>query len=480
MTRQFSLVAVCGAMAFAFFGCSDDSGSRPTDSGVVIMLDAGPGRDSGTRPDAQRPDTGAGACNSGGACIEDLDCPLSGSACLTETATTIGQAGDLVYGVPGTDGGTMVPVVQFEGGACTELLLDETTSGACDPDNDTGCEDCSSCVSLGRTTGGTRIVACINKCVPSTSANSCRDGYSCDLGAHICYPGCSNDTECRIYRRDGNGNGEFDDAATDPLTYDPLSMATCNQTTGRCEQPSGGGVAGDTCERDAQCEANGLCFTEIDRGFEDGMCTKFGCELAGNGCAGEDSSCWDIGGASICLKDCVIGAEPEADQLGVDGHGAGCRTGWYCVGDSLGNAGCLPGNYNAVETNNVGGDCEGETADEQCYSPFGRGRCLEADGWFASGPQPQDGYCTINCTDEALPDNICGDNAVCTQFGETGLCIEKCTTAADCGAGYGCIELFTGNTQKFCFPACTVDADCGTGFRCQTVSGEDKRCVPTT
>ena len=38
------------------------------------------------------------------------------------------------------------------------------------------------------------------------------------------------------------------------------------------------------------------------------------------------------------------------------------------------NGGCIPGEFNAVTTPNIGEPCED---DSECWSPFGRGTCIQ-------------------------------------------------------------------------------------------------------
>ncbi len=471
------------------------SGSCAT--GVCDGFDAGPPPDAGARPDAGsvlrdagvRVDAGA-PCAQGVPCTPDRGCSIG--ECIAETAGTIGDATDPISGLPG--GATTIPTTNWVGGYCTtDLALPVGTAGACDPDAptdvDDGCGTCGQCAAAGEDASGRTVTLCLAACTPAATTNPCRAGYTCQFGLDACVPGCGSDTECRVYRRDNNANGIYD-PGVDLLTYDPLSSATCNMTTGRCDQPGAvGAVAGIACTRDAQCEANGECFAEIAYGWDGGYCTKRGCDLVGRACAGAGSVCQDIG-VPLCLRGCDVGAEPVADRLGVAGHGAGCRAGYKCLWNEIDGAGvpnngaCIPGNYNAIVTNNVGAACNStgptDDPDARCYSPFGYGRCLTPALWGGTPALPS-GMCTIlNCAapgiDTAMP---CGPSGQCVSLGGTlTACFANCTTAATCPTGYACGEVGLPTDPHACVPNCAADGDCTVDRRCQIPVGElVGRCV---
>ncbi|MEM9189763.1 MAG: MopE-related protein [Myxococcota bacterium] len=405
-------------------------------------------RDSACRP----------ACNTGGACT--ATCPAGGQ-CIPEDLAGIGGAADPITNLPG--GSTMViPSPFFPGGYCTEALVSNPGDpGACDPDAPAGTQGCGTCASCFQTGG---VVLCAEDCTRSlTTRGGCRTGYQCLLGNGVCWDGCDSTDECRVQRRDTNGDGLID-AMTDNLVYDTLSSATCNMATGRCDDPgTATAVHGGPCTRNAECPANSFCALD---GFPGGVCTKSGCDVPGNACVGVNSTCFGGAGGS-CLTGCVVGAEPTADRLGVTGRGAGCRTGYQCDWDGTtltGTTGaCLPGNYNAVTIENVGAACPG--GDTSCYSPYGQGLCVSTWG--------TQGSCTIlDCDAPGIPAGVCGTGNSCTDIGGVSVCMQTCTTATECAPGLGCVDHDAlAGTARLCWPVCTGNLDCRVGETCDLVSG---------
>jgi hypothetical protein len=326
-------------------------------------------------------------------------------------------------------------------------------------------------------------------CSPSLTDNAeCRETYDCGLTSSACVPGCATDDECRVVRKDTNGNGFIDpyDAMANPmgdaLVYDDSANSTCNTATYRCEHDGTmGAEAGDTCEFDFECEQNGDCIQDFDDpataenegGWPGGYCTKFGCDIAGNDCAGA-GKCQERGlGIAICVQACEVAATTDGDPFS---DPRDCAPGYSCFWDGtsgagMGNGGCVPGNYNDVRTANVGEACADET---ECYSPFGSGQCRD----FGAGD-----HCTLfDCGAPGMPMDVCGTGATCAQISgsDTSLCVKDCTTAADCLPGNGCWDtsvagINTGGTTV-CFPGCLEDSHCGTGERCvgasMTATGE--------
>jgi hypothetical protein len=290
-----------------------------------------------------------------------------------------------------------------------------------------------------------------------------------------------------VVRRDTNTNGIIDpyDAMTNPdgdaLVYDDSTSATCNTTTYRCEHTGATGAeAGDTCVNDFDCEANGDCIADFgdEGGWPGGYCTKFGCDIAGNDCAG-DGKCQERGlGIAICVQACEVAATTDTADRFSDPRD--CAPGYNCFWDgtsgaAAGNGGCVPGNYNAIRggdaTGQVGQEC---TDEEDCYSPFGAGQCRD----FGAG-----NHCTLfDCGAPGMPADVCGEDVTCAQISgsDTSLCVKDCTTADDCLAGNGCWDttmagINTGGTTV-CFPGCLEDSHCRDTESCvgasMTMTGE--------
>lgn len=495
MNRQWSSFGLFVVLALGGVGCGDDD-RAPGDAGTrtdgfIIPID-GNVTDTGTgMPDAGR-DMGAPTCAVGRACDVARGCNPASLACQEELAFTQGGPMDEPVYLP--DGGTTsYPGLYFQDGYCTNAVISSAASregmpGACilNPEDDTpgmdGCPACAKCISLGPDRDGNNIVQCYQRCEPTAATNPCRDGYTCDFGEKVCIFGCQSDQECQLYRADTNMNGEIEregpmgGPSPDRLTLDIAGGATCSATTGRCTQPGTAGVsAGVTCERDSQCEQDGRCLTQ----FEGGYCTKFGCDVLG--CAGA-GKCLDVGGGTnICSQGCKIADDPGDAATGVGGGDDDCRDGYACFWDGTStpavaiNGGCLPGNYNDVTTENIGASCidpDGpagdRSSDEQCWSPYGLGRCIFSE---------EIATCSIlGCSN--LPADACGTGNACVSLSaETSICLRTCTAATDCSAdmgraAYGCTDLTPGDmdTTKHCFPGCSTNADCNTGYECNGAS----------
>ena len=80
--------------------------------------------------------------------------------------------------------------------------------------------------------------------------------------------------------------------AVDRLEYRTAANHRCDTNTDRCiHDGTAGAVAGQTCSWDGDCEERGDCI--YFEGWHDladppglGYCTKFGCDVPGNACAG--------------------------------------------------------------------------------------------------------------------------------------------------------------------------------------------------
>ncbi len=439
-----------------------DSGvadSGVVDSGVV---------DSGV-VDSGAPDTSRPGCDVGDPCNPTRGCRLS-PLCIDEFMGEIGGADDPITGLPG--GGTGVPITSWVDGYCSNAAA--VDMGGCDPDDETSCGglSCAVCLDAGQDARGVTVGLCAMTCTPSLTTSSCRPSYECSLTSSACVPGCMIDDECRIVRDDTNGNGIIDpydpmaNPGGDRLVYDASTSGSCNTVTARCEHGGvAGAEAGDSCDHDFECERNGECIQDFgtEGGWPGGYCTKFGCDVAGNDCAGA-GKCQERGvGAAICLDACEVARTVSTSRFSAT---LGCPAGYTCFWDGtsgLGssNGGCVPGNFNAVRTNNIGAACTDEST---CYSPYGAGQCRD----FGSG-----NHCTLfDCAAPGMPSDICGSSALCATVSgtDTTFCAPTCTTASDCRLGDGCWDttaagIGTGGS-RICFPGCMADSDCRSTETC--------------
>ena len=515
MTGRAGLMGLVCAMALA--GCGDDSSSRADSGCTGICLDDG-GTDSATMTDAG-PDTGVIVIDSGtdtgmppscagvgGACDPARGCSTGG--CLAENSTSIGDATDPIDMGPG--GAISIPAIFWLGGYCSPNISETGgLTASCDVNNadDPLCGDCATCVNVG---GTPPAGLCLAKCTTSITDNGgCRTGYDCNLSIEACFPGCGGDDECKVNRQDTNGiagiqtptdcTGDSARAAADQLcggtdsnfdhlVYDAASASICDTHTFRCTNPgTAGAQGGDTCTDDTQCEAEGRCLDEASFDWPGGYCTKFRCDLAGNSCAG-DAVCQDRRiGVSLCLGGCTVAdGATMADQAAWLTNRGGCRDGYSCTWNGVGGAGtanngaCVPGNFNAVAANNIGGPC---TADADCWSPFGQGLCLTpAD----DGSGFRNGYCTVlDCLAPGMPTNTCGTNGSCIDLdgssGDITGCLLNCTTATDCRPQYACADADgdPSTAGGLCVPSCSASTECRSTETCSIPAGDTVGdCVP--
>jgi hypothetical protein len=428
----------------------DDAGTGPADGGEP-NVDGGPS------------DNGSGS-RFGAACERTSDCGRN-LFCDQEIDQSY-DAENLPSGTPN--------VLQkvFPGGMCTPLpaaVYDPSGVESCDPlgpPAHQGCGQDGQCVVVG--IDGETWVSCRPLCEPSATESGCgRRSYTCDFDLGACVEGCQSDDECRLQLIDADGDG-----TADSLAYDDDSLAECDLDTYRCTLPGPAtGATGDACERLDDCEPDGICVqpaqTFAGLPFPGGMCTKTGCNVEGRECSGDNATCerlrsWTPGliTAFSCLQSCTVGAEPEADRVGPNGHGEGCRDGYRCHyngGNGAESGVCVGGNYNAVTENNMGSACE---TDADCYSPYGLGSCLLLSVGDVTAPT---GSCSLmDCNIPGLPDDVCGDKGVCIGLNsDLTFCAQTCEEAEECADGYACTdEDGDPRTARICYPACLADEDC--------------------
>ncbi len=465
----------CSLLALLIIaGCGGD-GPGGTDGGVGgtggDMGDAGTGGgDGGVDASLACDEVPALGGELGGQCRGDtFDCN-GDLICLAERTDTIGGVDDPIVDFPGP--GDSFDVTTWRGDMCTLPLTASPTICTL--------EDAQACAQICGICTPAFIDAdiCLRGCRAEDSTNStCRDGYECDLLFDVCDVGCTNDADCRVFREDTNQNGEFDPG--EPLVYDVESTFVCDQETYRCEHPGTvGAEAGDPCVDDWDCEENGVCLDEDFFGWPGGSCSKIRCDLVD--CAG-NGLCSALGlGVPLCGQECEVGlgAMPP-DTSTYLGNTQGCRDGYTCFwqggNDTVGA--CVPGEFNAVTTNNVGTDC---TESSECYSPFGQGACGDPDlvcAIFGGDPGTcQTGFgCTVfDCAVPGMPDDVCGADAECI-VNEQGLswCAAKCASAENCLPGAACIDLDGDELtlDTVCLPFCLTDTECRAGETC-SANGE--------
>lgn len=444
-------------------GGTAGSGGTDLDAGV----DAGPGCD----------EVPALAGELGGQCRgASFDCN-GDLECLPQQDIALGGADDPILAHPDGEN-TAETFVEFEGDYCTLLML--SVPGGCSTEQAEACAaECGVCDPY-----YSNASLCLRGCRAEAGTNStCREGYECDLFVEACYPGCSTDADCLVFREDTNENGMFDpyDPMTgmgDRLRWDDSSYF-CNVDTHRCEHPGTiGAEAGDPCTGNEQCESNGTCLDEETFEYPGGYCSKVRCDI--DTCAG-DAVCAGLGfGIPLCVASCQVGAGAEPGNPSTYlGNTQGCREAYTCIwggvaGDSGG--GCVPGEFNDQTTNNIGSDC---TESSECYSPFGQGACGTPALTCSLIDEPAEncsvGFgCTVfDCGADGMPDDVCGQDAECIADGSSGLsfCVAKCSSAENCLDGAACADLDGDplTLDTVCLPFCVDDNECRAGEACNAL-----------
>ncbi|GAB5547438.1 MAG: hypothetical protein SangKO_071980 [Sandaracinaceae bacterium] len=212
--------------------------------------------DGGAAEDASRPPEPS----VGDACEVDEDCPEDAPICLISEA--------------------------YRGGYCTDICPEEGANT---------CPAGSHCTPI-----DFRTRVCLLECDPRAE-KECRPGYGCAEGgpdASVCAPGCDLDSDCPdglLCNADDGTLGE-----------------------GRCYDPDA--ALGDPCTEPEDCDADGWCVRERDRGWPGGACTIFRCnEVDDTGCEGDAHCVFHFYRDPICVDGC------EAD--------ADCRSGYACRPD---------------------------------------------------------------------------------------------------------------------------------------------------
>jgi hypothetical protein len=524
MMKRLGLITMCVLASAMLVACGDDAPTM-VDGGIVLP-DAMPDSsdDAAAMDDADRPDAPppTDMCEGlGDSCRPERGCRTG--ECQAERTVTVGEGPDSIQGAPAGSMTSYAVTIDPEG-YCTHAYGPD----ACNPNDpdDTTCGPCGSCEYIGQASTGERYYSCFRTCERSVTDNGvCRDGYACSIGGGICNGGCESDFGCRISREDTNMDGDVDDgpnnSGVDRLTYDTASDAVCNPATFRCEHTGRMEArAGDRCERDSDCEANGRCISDARYGWPGGYCVKDGCDVPGNECAGlgDGVVCQERGiGAPFCLMGCEFGSgwtpddasTPMVDESDVDGDGShfddyvsaaafggGCDTGYSCIWNGTsgpgvaGSGGCSPASgTSAVEVPNVGLDCSAAFTRYQTACSDTNTACVAA----CAG----DTTCAMACaTDLAACEaavtsgsDLCYSplgQGYCSGLGDDGYCIVRdCNVdgapADMCGTGNVCVTFGRApDTNNYCLQGCTAPDDCGSPeLGCvQVTMGGSKVCYP--
>jgi hypothetical protein len=246
----------------------------------------------------------------------------------------------------------------------------------------------------------------------------------------------------------------FDD---DGDGYVDCDDATDCQTLPDC-MPSATAVgAGQPCFFPSDCQANHndpVCLSD-GQGFPGGYCSEF-CDVAAQDCA-PNAICWsglNLSIHGVCLETCAVDTD--------------CAPNFACVDNGLAKKVCMVGpesNCTDYQDNDADGliDCQDPdkcqtlpacvpgakaagqpcTANTDCFANANDPICLDEMNLGFIG-----GYCSQFCN--PAPDD-CGAAGICAAEGPNGtnVCMQTCTTSAQCRVGYSCLDF--GYPKKICF-----------------------------
>lgn len=291
---------------------------------------------------------------------------------------------------------------------------------------------------------------------------------------------CSSDDECSSTRCEDTPTGSICTTECDPLRPylgcgAGLYCAQTDGCDGRClVGAAGGGVDGDTCSEDTDCESlfcasllgelrclsscragEGMCFDGEDCAGPVGRCSVCADENTFAEPAGLGESCEDDMG---CSSDLCLSELDDSYCSSVCDTDSDCPSTFHC---RQGANACIRGSRG-----NVGGSC---TENGDC-----------ASGLFCAA-QGDTRWCTQFCE---MPSD-CPDNFTCLAVGEQSVCSPDLgTTGADCMFPTDCVsgvcEPLGSEDALVCSRMCSSDAPCETGFVCQRrgTSGEGWCVIP--
>ncbi|MFK7998553.1 MAG: hypothetical protein AB8H86_03110, partial [Polyangiales bacterium] len=265
----------------------------------------------------------------------------------------------------------------------------------------------------------------------------------------------------------------------DAIAGDPCGSDTDWEEGGRCQVPRArcSNDALVDCDQESDCTAaltssavDGDCVVE----FPGGQCTKDGCHVEGNECAGAGVCRMLTLTTSMCQGPCTVGLGASMSDVStwvdpVLGAG-GCRDGYRCSHDHIGgfgevNGGCVPGSFSSIPTPNIGAAC---WADSDCAGPFAAQFCVPRNDGR--------GYCSLfDCAAPYFdpPIDVCGEGNRCSVvnqgFRTDSVCLQDCDSAEDCAPGMACArasDLDPEAEGRFCLTVCTRDDDCRDGDSC--------------
>lgn len=269
--------------------------------------------------------------------------------------------------------------------------------------------------------------------------NGASDAGSFDLELNIPLP----ESDCQ------NHNDDDDDGYLD------CDDADACQTFPECMP--GAATVGAGCFFNGECSANQndpICLQGFE-GFPGGYCSEF-CDQAADDC-GPNGVCYAglmLSVHGVCLLACTSDADCRpgyaCNEKGLSqkvctiAPESECSN--YVDDDDNGLLDCADASCQATPACVPGDKAPGQpcTLSTECFANQNDPICLDAANTGFPG-----GYCSQFCT--MFPDD-CGLSGVCTVEGPGGahVCMDACTTSAECRPGYNCLDF--GYPKKICFP----------------------------
>lgn len=238
------------------------------------------------------------------------------------------------------------------------------------------------------------------------------------------------------------------------------------------------GNVGAACTSPSDCTgAADTCIPEQPDFLPGGYCTT-ACDVADAESCPVGSTCIEVGmGQAFCFQECEPGATERQCRSGY-----GCATNFMALPENVCVGGCTDAS-----------DCDDGQSCDPTGGILGAGACFDPTAMLG-GACTTDAECPMDgaCQDEAnggWPGGACiaggcdvATNTGCAGDGQCirgtfgGICVDGCSSDADCRAEYACRPAVGNPDRSYCAPACANDGECTVpGYVCNTALGT---CAP--
>ncbi|MBM4343172.1 MAG: matrixin family metalloprotease [Deltaproteobacteria bacterium] len=476
-----------------FFGLQHMLGGYDPDNPPTMAPTADPTMKSQT-PEA---DDFAGICflypKVSSACQSNKDCPLvvadgpDGEYYAGQLACSGGKCGGFDPNVPkGTGKLGATCASSFD---CMEPLFCQPMSSGkgvcaqtCKPNTSGACPSGFVCTPY---QGDPQNGVCIAGQAPGTKAEGapCASGKECasglcivEDGAAVCRTPCTASKPCPVGKTCAAIPGASYGACVEAKKAPGEGCTASTQCqSGVCSA----GTCAATCNIQADCPAGQGCQKPTS---SPGTCVPLGTKAIGAPCAAnlECSSglCANLGAGPVCAKPCTANGQCAADQVctGLSGGGGACVAAPKKIADGGACKASSECASNLCVGNATTGLCVAAcAASKPCASGFdcvplqgGGGACLKAATKKPAGqPCQTSGDCQSNLCIADTP--------------TSGICLDECTTAAPCAAGFACQKLQSGKSACFQLGPAQVGEKCAESLDCQSakclIDGSKNYCT---